>query len=100
MPLSMNRRAALTGAGLVGTAAVLPFRAWAQEAAASSGLAEAVDAYVRRCLAAFPDQPGLSVAVVKDGADVLTRGYGARRIGGPDDVDERTLFAIASNTKN
>lgn len=101
MPLRLSRRAALS-VSLAGMgAASVPFRAWAQAAANDhTDLATAVDAYVRRCLEAFPDQPGLSVAVVKDGADVLTRGYGTRRLGGPADVDARTLFAIASNTKN
>jgi CubicO group peptidase (beta-lactamase class C family) len=43
--------------------------------------------------------PGLSVAVVKDGAVVLARGYGVRRLGETAPVDEATLFGIASNTK-
>jgi CubicO group peptidase (beta-lactamase class C family) len=59
-----------------------------------------VDAYVKQCMAAFPDQPALSIAVVKDGAPVLTRGYGVRVQGEAAKADEHTLFAIASNTKN
>jgi CubicO group peptidase (beta-lactamase class C family) len=43
--------------------------------------------------------PGLAVAVVKDGRVVMAKGYGVRTLGGADLVDERTLFAIASNTK-
>jgi CubicO group peptidase (beta-lactamase class C family) len=38
--------------------------------------------------------------VVKDGAPVLTRGYGVRVQGEAARADEHTLFAIASNTKN
>lgn len=103
MSLRLSRRAALISS--VGAGAALPLRAWAQEAATQaandhSDLAAAVDAYVRRAMAAFPDQPAVSVAVVKDGQAVLTRGYGLRRQGESARVDEHTLFAIASNTKN
>lgn len=57
-----------------------------------------IDAEVDRVLKAF-EVPGLSLAVVKDGKAVLTKGYGVRRLGEPAPVDERTLFGIASNTK-
>ena len=43
--------------------------------------------------------PGLSIAVVKDDAVVLTKGYGVRKLGEPARVDEHTLFMIASTTK-
>jgi CubicO group peptidase (beta-lactamase class C family) len=43
--------------------------------------------------------PGMAVAVVKDGAVVLAKGYGVRRLGDPARVDADTLFGIASNTK-
>lgn len=43
--------------------------------------------------------PGLAVAIVHDGNVVLARGYGTRRIGGGEPVDEHTRFGIASNTK-
>ncbi|MDP3370060.1 MAG: serine hydrolase [Brevundimonas sp.] len=97
MSISLTRRAALisSGAGV----AVLPSIGWARSAANDdAALAEQVDAYVRRAMAAFPDQPAVSVALVKDGRALLTRGYGVRAIGGAA-VDEHTLFAIASNTK-
>src|SRR5947209_13449481 len=45
------------------------------------------------------DVPGLSVAIVKDGKVVLTKGYGVRKLGEPSSVDERTMFGIGSNTK-
>ena len=98
---ALTRRAALfASAG----AAALPSAAWARTAQSSAndnaGLAEAVDAYVRQCMTAWPDQPALGVALVKDGQPVLTRGYGVRRQGTNDRADEHTLFAIASNTKN
>ncbi|HYC68082.1 serine hydrolase [Brevundimonas sp.] len=100
MSIRLTRRAALVSSVAAGVA--LPSLSHAQTGPAPAGeaLAEAVDAYVRRCMAAFPDQPALSVAVVKDGAPVLTRGYGVRVQGEAAPADEHTLFAIASNTKN
>jgi CubicO group peptidase (beta-lactamase class C family) len=96
MSIRLTRRAALA-ASAAGTA--LPSIGWAQAAANdSASLADQVDAFVKRAMAAFPDQPAVSVAVVKDGQAVLTRGYGVRSVGGAP-VDDHTLFAIASNTK-
>jgi CubicO group peptidase (beta-lactamase class C family) len=57
-----------------------------------------LDRYVRRVMDTFT-VPGLSVAIVKDGKVVLAKGYGVQRMGGPDPVNERTRFGIASNTK-
>lgn len=95
----ISRRAALfSGAAAVGAAA-LPARSWGRDAGADAALAEAVDAYVRRCLEAWPDQPGAAVALVRGGRTLMARGYGVRRMGSPEPVDERTLFAVASNTK-
>jgi CubicO group peptidase (beta-lactamase class C family) len=41
----------------------------------------------------------IAVAVVKDGQVVYARGFGERKLGGGESVDEDTLFAIGSNTK-
>ncbi|WP_444996142.1 serine hydrolase [Aliikangiella sp. IMCC44359] len=43
--------------------------------------------------------PGVGVAVVKDDKVILTKGYGVKRIGTKNSVDENTLFSIASNSK-
>jgi CubicO group peptidase (beta-lactamase class C family) len=59
---------------------------------------EDLDSWVQRAMTAF-EVPGLSLAVVKDGRAVVARGYGVRKLGAPETVDARTLFAIASNTK-
>lgn len=98
MSLRLTRRSALfASAG----AAALPSTSWATQAANDDGaLAEAVDAFVKRVMAAWPDQPALGIAVVRDDRDVLTRGYGVRKQGTATPADEHTLFAIASNTKN
>jgi len=45
------------------------------------------------------DVPGVALAAIKDGQIVLTRGYGIRTVGESAAVDDQTLFAIASNTK-
>ncbi|CAM0998456.1 Serine hydrolase [Rhodanobacter sp. Root179] len=55
-------------------------------------------AYVDSARKTF-DVPGIAVAIVKDGKVVMEQGFGLREIGKPDQVDARTLFAIASNTK-
>ncbi len=57
-----------------------------------------LDSYIENVLKAF-DVPGVGVAVVKNGEIVLTKGYGIRRLGSPEKVDENTLFSIASNSK-
>jgi CubicO group peptidase (beta-lactamase class C family) len=43
--------------------------------------------------------PGMAVAIVKDGKVILAKGYGVKEFSKKDKVDEKTLFAIASNTK-
>lgn len=57
-----------------------------------------LDRWVARAMRTF-EVPGLAVAIVKDGETVVTKGYGVRRLGEPEPVDEHTLFGIASNTK-
>jgi CubicO group peptidase (beta-lactamase class C family) len=71
---------------------------FAAPASAQVALPPDFDAYVERVMERF-EVPGLSVAIVKDGEVVLTKGYGVRRLGATDPVDARTLFGIASNTK-
>ena len=43
--------------------------------------------------------PGLSVSVVKDGDIVFAKGFGVRKLGANDLVDENTIFGVASTTK-
>lgn len=63
-----------------------------------SQLPPGLDAYIEKVLEAF-HVPGLSIAVVKDGRVVLTKGYGVRKTGSGLPVDAHTLFPIASNSK-
>ncbi len=43
---------------------------------------------------------GLAVAIVKGDSVIYAKGFGLREVGKPDRVDERTLFAIGSNSKS
>lgn len=43
--------------------------------------------------------PGMAIAIVKDGQVVLSKGYGVKNINSSEKVDDKTLFAIASNSK-
>jgi CubicO group peptidase (beta-lactamase class C family) len=99
MSLSLTRRSALMSAGL--GAMAMPATGWTREAANDAGaLADQVEAFVTACMAAWPDQPALGIAVVKDGQAVLAKGDGVKVQGQAARADEHTLFAIASNTKN
>ncbi|WP_292227414.1 serine hydrolase [Brevundimonas sp.] len=99
MSLRLSRRTALFASG--GAAALASSPAWARTAANDdASLIEAVDAYVKTAMAAWPDQPAIGIAVVKDGQTILSRGYGVKVQGKPARADEHTLFAIASNSKN
>jgi len=43
--------------------------------------------------------PGIAVAIVKDGEVILSQGYGVKQINTSEPIDDKTLFAIASNSK-
>jgi len=43
--------------------------------------------------------PGMSVAIVKDGKVIFSKGYGVKEAGKNDPPDGNTLYAIASNSK-
>jgi CubicO group peptidase (beta-lactamase class C family) len=43
--------------------------------------------------------PGIAIAVVKDGKVLAARGFGVRKLGAPEQVDGKTLFEVASNSK-
>lgn len=103
MSIRLSRRAALISSAVGAAGAALPATGWAQTSAdtrSDDAIAAAADAWVRRCMAAWPDQPAVSLALVRDGKTVLAKGYGVRRQGKNEPADEHTLFAIASNSKN
>jgi CubicO group peptidase (beta-lactamase class C family) len=43
--------------------------------------------------------PGMSVAIVRDGKIIFSKGYGVKEVGKSEKPDGNTMFAIASNTK-
>ncbi|NBB64745.1 serine hydrolase [Pseudomonas sp. ODNR1LW] len=102
MSYRLSRRSlfASGGAAALAVQPALSQTAWAQAPANDASLAAAVDAYVKKAMAAWPEQPAIGIAVVQDGATVLARGYGVKAQGRPAVADEHTLFAIASNSKN
>lgn len=57
-----------------------------------------LDAYYTKALRDW-GVPGMSVAIVKDGKVVFSKGYGVKEVGKQEAPDEHTLFAIASNSK-
>ncbi len=63
---------------------------------------DAIDSFVEAVMSEF-EVPGLSIAIVKDGQLIVTKGYGVKQLNGKNtpanSVDEHTLFGIASNTK-
>lgn len=57
-----------------------------------------LDAYIERAMQDWA-VAGLAVAIVRGDSVIYARGFGVREVGKPERVDERTLFAIGSNTK-
>jgi CubicO group peptidase (beta-lactamase class C family) len=55
-----------------------------------------LDAYVGRAMKQFEAPAGLAIAIVEDGKTTLAKGYGIRKLGNPQAVDEHTVFAIGS----
>lgn len=103
MSFSPTRREALLASALMlapGSAAWAATQIAGGETPDDAALVGRIDTFVRAAMAAWPDQPAVGVAVVKDGRPILTRGYGVKRMGGAEPADEHTQFAIASNTKN
>ncbi len=80
--------------------AVLLGLVFASSAAAQQtpGAPPGLDRYVERVMRTF-EVPGVALTIVKDGAVVLAKGYGVRKIGDDAPVDAHTRFGIASNTK-
>ena len=56
------------------------------------------DAYVTKAMA-DGRVPGLSLAIVRNDSVIYVKGYGVKKLGTTDKVDENTLFEIGSTTK-
>jgi CubicO group peptidase (beta-lactamase class C family) len=68
------------------------------QAQTPSFITDSLDSYITRGMKEW-QIPGLSIAIVKDGQVILSKGYGVRELGKEEKVDENTLFIIASNSK-
>lgn len=64
----------------------------------SSFIKDSLDIYVNRALEQW-QIPGAAVLIVKDGKIAVAKGFGVKKFGTNDKVDENTLFMIGSNTK-
>lgn len=58
----------------------------------------AIDSLVEKVRTTF-DVPGIAVAIIKDDKVIHAKGYGVRSLATKEEVDENTLFGIASNSK-
>jgi CubicO group peptidase (beta-lactamase class C family) len=65
----------------------------------SAQLPPELDAYIENARV-NGSVPGIAVTVVRDGKVLVTKGYGVRRLGSPELVDENTVFDIASLSKS
>jgi CubicO group peptidase (beta-lactamase class C family) len=68
------------------------------QAEQNSFVKDSLDKYIERGMKQW-QIPGLAIAIVKDGKVIVSKGYGVREFGKPGQVDENTLFIIASNSK-
>jgi CubicO group peptidase (beta-lactamase class C family) len=57
-----------------------------------------LDRYIPKALAEW-NGAGVAVGIVKDDSLIYAKGFGVRAVGKPDAVDDRTVFAIGSNSK-
>jgi CubicO group peptidase (beta-lactamase class C family) len=61
-------------------------------------ITDSLDNYINYAIKLW-NIPGAAVVIVKDGKIVVAKGFGVKEINSNDNVDENTLFMIASNTK-
>ncbi len=57
-----------------------------------------LDLYFQKALSDW-EVPAMGICIVKNDTCLLSKGYGVRDIGKGGKVDDKTMFAIASNTK-
>ena len=79
---------------------LLGLPAWSKPTEAElSHMIQNFDSYVESSRKAW-NVPGLAVAVVVDGKEVWSKGYGVRQVGRPEPVDADTIFQIGSLSKS
>ncbi len=67
--------------------------------AANAQIPPELDAYIENARVASAT-PGLAITIVRDGKLVAVKGYGVRRLGSPELVDENTMWDLASISKS
>ncbi len=75
-----------------------PSGASVPQAVKAGTLPAELDAYIEKARR-DGNVPGMAIAIVH-GDTIVTRGYGVRRLGGTEPVDENTVFNVASLTKS
>lgn len=58
-----------------------------------------IDAYINKAMTDWKI-PGLAVAIVRGDSVIYAKGYGVRKVGTTDAVNDRTLFEIGSSSKS
>lgn len=79
-------------------AALLLFAISIGHAQDTSGLIQELDDYIEAARQEW-EVPGLSVAIVKNGKLLLSKGYGLRSLASTEKIDQHTIFSIGSTTK-
>jgi CubicO group peptidase (beta-lactamase class C family) len=81
---------------------ILPFLLLASPLTAQQAAPDALrglDAYIEKARQDW-GVVGLAVSIVRHDSVIFARGFGQREVNKPEKVDERTLFAIGSNSKS
>ncbi|MEX0678939.1 MAG: serine hydrolase [Pirellulales bacterium] len=89
-----TRRSLLCGAIVAAVALAVTL----VQPARADGPLDGLDDYVTKAMADW-EVPGMAIAIVKDNAVVLAKGFGVRKLGETTPVDAGTLFAIGSTSK-
>jgi CubicO group peptidase (beta-lactamase class C family) len=71
---------------------------FSQTNAIPSFVTDSIDSYMQKALTDW-NIPGVSIAIIKDGKVILSKGYGVKDVDTKEPVDENTLFMIGSNSK-
>lgn len=92
----LRRRARL--ASVLSVATVVFAAALPAQAPNTRAILADLDRYIPKALAEW-NGAGVAVGIVKDDSLIYAKGFGVREVGKPAPVDDRTVFAIGSNTK-
>ncbi len=72
--------------------------AFSQTETTPSFVTDSMDSYMQKALVDW-NIPGVSIAIIKNGKVILSKGYGVKDVDTKEPVDENTLFMIGSNSK-